>query len=72
MDYSTRSYTQETPAWLWDAFTDGGPAGRCDRYSDRITQLIAADVLANCPDQLDEGQRDLAEDLATEVNLDGV
>jgi len=32
MDSRSRSYTQETPAWLWKAWTDGGPGARADRY----------------------------------------
>lgn len=72
MDHTTRCYTQETPAWLWNAFTDGGPAAEYDRYSDRIAQLIAADVLANNPDELTEEQRRYAEQLSTEVDLDGI
>ncbi len=71
MDSRSRSYTQETPAWLWEAWTDGGPGARADRYCDRITKLIAADVVANASEQLSERQEREAEALAAEVDLDG-
>ncbi len=72
MDYGTRSYTQETPSWLWEAWTDGGPGAQADRYCDRIVKLIAADTLANAPGQLTDQQRREAEALAAEVDFDGV
>lgn len=68
MDYGTKAYTQETPTWLWEAFTDGGPAAQSERYSERIAQLIAADVLENAPDQLDDREQREAEALAAEVD----
>lgn len=43
-EYGTISYTQETPRWLWQRFTNG-PGDQHDRYSERITGLIALDVL---------------------------
>lgn len=72
MDSRTRSYTQETPAWLWKAWTDGGPGARADRYCDRIAKLIADDVVANASVQLSEQEQREAEALAAEVDLDGV
>ncbi len=72
MDSRSRSYTQETPAWLWLAWTDGGPGARADRYCDRITKLIALDVVANSPEQLSDREQREAEALAAEVDLDGV
>jgi hypothetical protein len=68
MDYSTKSYTQETPAWLWKAWTHG-PADDYDRYDQRLTRLIAADVLEHCPDELGDDQQRHATDLATEVDF---
>lgn len=66
MDFGTTCYTQETPGFLWDAFTKG-PADDYERYSQRLTRLIAADVLANNPDELDPQQQEIAERLADEV-----
>jgi len=72
IDHSTRSYTQETPGWLWSAFTNG-PADEHDRIKDRIVCLQAVDVLENCPEQLTEAERQRAERLAAEVGFyDGV
>lgn len=68
MDFSTTCYTQETPGFLWTAFTNG-PADRYERYNERITQLIAADVLTQCPDELTDDQRRIVEALASEVEF---
>jgi len=71
MDYTTTGYTQETPSWLWSIWTKG-PADGYDRYDQRLTRLIAADVLENCPDELDAEQRQMATTLATEVTFTDV
>jgi len=63
MDQTTTSYTQNSPTWLWEVFTDG-PADLCSRYDQAITALIAAHVLRECPDRLDEREREAARELA--------
>lgn len=71
MDYTTKGYNQQTPTWLWKAWTHG-PADDYDRYDQRLTQLIAADVIEHCPDELEGEQHRRAVDLATEVTpIDG-
>jgi len=70
MEYGTKAYTQETPTWLWEIWTGEGPGTQADRYCDRITQLIAVDVLVHCPERLDDRQQREAESLAAEVDLD--
>lgn len=70
MDFGTTCYTQETPAFLWDAWTDGGPAGDgYDRYSQRLTELIALDLLLTAPAQLDADERHYAKALVDGLGL---
>lgn len=67
MDYGTSSYTQETPRWLWQHFTNG-PGDRHERYSDRITALIALDVLRDPDTALPDPQRREAEQLVEQLD----
>lgn len=71
----TRSYQTETPVPLWHAWTNG-PGSRPDRYSTRISRLLAFDVLLTHGDRLEDDQREFAEtlleDTELEVVLDGV
>lgn len=66
MDHRTSPYTQETPRWLWQRFTNG-PGDRHDRYSDRITALIALDVLWDPEVTLHRDERAAAEALVADV-----
>lgn len=71
MNHNTKSYTQETPAWLWEPWT-GGPGSEADRYAERLNALMALDVLSYCPEQLEATERREARRLVREVCLDGV
>jgi hypothetical protein len=71
LNIDTRSYQTDTPVFLWDVWTKDGPADDCERYAHRLTQLVAADVLEHCPDELTDDERAMAEQLAGEVSLDG-
>lgn len=62
MIHETRSYQTETPVFLWTHWTEG-PASDYDRYKDRLTELIAEDVLEHCSDRLTERERKLAEEI---------
>jgi hypothetical protein len=64
----TTKYQQETPSWLWSAWT-AGPGADADRYDRRICRLIAADVLDEAPEQLDDEEVAAAEELAKEVSI---
>lgn len=68
MDYTTRGYNQQTPTWLWKAWKHG-PGDDYDRFDQRLTQLMAVDVLDYYGDELDDDKRDRAADLATEVSF---
>lgn len=71
IELQTTKYQQETPDFLWDAFK-AGPGTFDDRLDRRICRLIAADVLANAPEQLDPEEQAVAEQLAAEVEfIDG-
>lgn len=70
MDYGTSSYVQETPRWLWRPWT-AGPAEPYDRFDQRITQLLALDALANCPETLSARERARAETLVEDLELEG-
>lgn len=64
------SYTQETPKPLWEAFTRG-PAAPYDRYSQRLTELIAADVLQHRGDELDDDLREFCEEIVERDDVVG-
>lgn len=67
--YRTTSYQTETPKWLWQAWT-AGPASDTDRYSDRLTALVARDVLEHAPEQLADDERRDARKIIEEVDGD--
>lgn len=64
------SYTQETPKPLWEAFTRG-PAAAYDRYSQRLTELIAEDVLEHHGDELDDDLREFCEEIVGREDAPG-
>lgn len=49
LDHSITTYQTDNPRWLWRLFTSG-PADDADRYGDRVTALIARDVLEHFDD----------------------
>lgn len=63
----TKSYQTETPAFLWDPFTEV-IADDYPRYKDRITVLIAEDVLEHCPERLSDRERELAQEIVEELS----
>lgn len=69
MQYGTTSYTQETPKQLWHRFKTG-PAEDYDRIHDRITELIALDVLATASEQLPDDEQAYYQDLVDDLPLD--
>lgn len=66
--FDTTTHQIEQPTFLWKVWTNG-PADEYDRYSDRIRILLAEDVLDDCPDRLDQRQRELVERIIEEDHV---
>jgi len=66
--YETTSYQIENPTFLWKAWTNG-PAEDYERHKDRITVLIADDILENCPERLNERERAIVEEILEEGDV---
>lgn len=60
--HETTSHQIEPPAFLWTAFKHG-PGDEYDKLTHRVTELVAEDVLENAPEQLSEGEREIAEEI---------
>lgn len=69
--FETTSYQTETPVLLWEPWKNG-PGAEPDRYSTRISRLLAFDLLLCDADRLEEQERELAEELIADSELEGL